>query len=64
MQHNVSVRFTDGGRLARKLKNLEPNMIKGESVVRQELSGLDKQMSELDSELEVDLSLFSYLPER
>jgi len=52
MQHNVSVRFTDGGRLARKLKNLEPNMIKGESVVRQELSGLDKQMSELDSELE------------
>ena len=31
----------------------EPNMIKGESVVRQELSGLDKQMSELDSELQV-----------
>jgi len=53
MQHNVSVRFTDGGRLERKLRNLEPNMIKGESVVRQELSGLDKQMSELDSELEV-----------
>ena len=28
-------------------------MIKGESVVRQELSGLDKQMLELDSELKV-----------
>ena len=45
----MSVSCIDGGRL----KNLEPNMIKGESVVRQELSGLDKQMSELDSELEV-----------
>ena len=35
------------------VKPWELEGLKGESVVRQELSGLDKQMSELESELEV-----------